>query len=89
MKLELRKVCLPLSEFALEIDTEMSAERTAIFGPSGAGKTSLLERIAGLRAASCELVRFNGVTFADSVRCCSLGNVGSVMCRRMIRFFPT
>ena len=66
MKLELRKVCLPLSEFALEIDTEMSAERTAIFGPSGAGKTSLLEVIAGLRAASCELVRFNGVTFADS-----------------------
>jgi len=66
MKLELRKVRLPLSEFALEIDTEMSAERTAIFGPSGAGKTSLLEVIAGLRAASCELVRFNGVTFTDS-----------------------
>ena len=47
MKLELRKVRLPLSEFVLEADVEIASDRTAIFGPSGAGKTSLLEDIAG------------------------------------------
>ncbi len=66
MKLELRKVRLPLSQFILEIDAEITSPRTIIFGPSGAGKTSLLELIAGLRAADCELIRFNGVTFADT-----------------------
>jgi len=66
MKLELRNVRLHLSEFVLEVDTELTSARTAIFGPSGAGKTSLLEIIAGLRDARCELVRFNDVTFADA-----------------------
>jgi len=66
MKLSLGKVRLPLSGFVLEVDTEMAAVRTGIFGPSGAGKTSLLETIAGLREASCELIRFNETTFADA-----------------------
>jgi molybdate transport system ATP-binding protein len=66
MRLELREVKLPLSEFVLEVDAELTSPRTTIFGPSGAGKTSLLELIAGLRAADCELIRFNGVTFADA-----------------------
>jgi molybdate transport system ATP-binding protein len=69
MKLELRQVRLPLSEFVLEADVEITSDRTAIFGPSGAGKTSLLEVIAGLRKADCELIRFNEVTFADSKSC--------------------
>jgi molybdate transport system ATP-binding protein len=66
MNLELRNLRLPLSEFTLEADTNITAARTAIFGPSGAGKTSLLEAIAGLREAQCDLIRFNGVTFSDS-----------------------
>jgi molybdate transport system ATP-binding protein len=66
MKLELRKVLLQLSEFALEVDTSIASARTAIFGPSGAGKTSLLEIIAGLREPRCDLICFNGTTFADS-----------------------
>ena len=66
MKLALRNVRLPLSEFLLEVDAEMTAARTAIFGPSGAGKTSLLEIIAGLRDARCDLIRFNDVTFAEA-----------------------
>jgi molybdate transport system ATP-binding protein len=66
MKLELRNVRLELSAFALEVDLEITAERTGIFGPSGAGKTSLLETIAGLRAATCDAIRFNGTTFADA-----------------------
>ena len=43
MKLELRNVRLQLSDFMLEVDTSMASDRTAIFGPSGAGKTSLLD----------------------------------------------
>ncbi|HEY2801447.1 MAG TPA: ATP-binding cassette domain-containing protein [Chthoniobacterales bacterium] len=68
MKLELREVRLPLSGFVLEIDTEMTAARTGIFGPSGAGKTSLLETIAGLRESRCEVIRFNETLFADCRR---------------------
>ncbi len=49
MKLELRKVVLPLGEFALELDLELEGPVTVVCGPSGAGKTSLLELIAGLR----------------------------------------
>lgn len=43
---------LPLANFALDIDASFESRVTAIFGPSGAGKTSLLDAIAGLRAVS-------------------------------------
>ena len=49
MSLTLRNVSLPLEEFSLELDLEIPAQVTAIFGPSGAGKTSLFDLIAGLR----------------------------------------
>lgn len=49
MNLLLKNVSLPLAEFSLEIDLEICQQVTAIFGPSGAGKTSLLDLIAGLR----------------------------------------
>lgn len=65
MKLSLGKIRLPLAGFELAVDLELTAERTGIFGPSGAGKTSLLETIAGLRVVTCEAIRFNGVNFAD------------------------
>jgi molybdate transport system ATP-binding protein len=68
MKLELGNVRLPLSEFVLEVDAEITSERTCIFGPSGAGKTSLLEVIAGLRDARCDSIRFNDTTFDDSAQ---------------------
>jgi molybdate transport system ATP-binding protein len=68
MKLDLRNVRLPLSAFTLEIDLEISAQRTGIFGPSGAGKTSLLEIVAGLRPATCDEIRCNGIVFADRSR---------------------
>ena len=81
MKLDLRQVRLPLSGFVLEVDAELTAERTGIFGPSGAGKTSLLETIAGLREARCELIRFNDTTFAKA------GEVMPVR-RRRIGYVP-
>jgi molybdate transport system ATP-binding protein len=40
---------LPLAHFTLEVRCVLSANVTAIVGPSGAGKTSLIESIAGLR----------------------------------------
>jgi molybdate transport system ATP-binding protein len=40
---------LPLADFVLDIDASFRSRVTAIFGPSGAGKTSLLDTIAGLR----------------------------------------
>ncbi len=49
MTLSLEGVRLPLTPFAVELDAVLSAHVTAIFGPSGAGKTSLLEAVAGLR----------------------------------------
>ncbi|MBK7999503.1 MAG: ATP-binding cassette domain-containing protein [Verrucomicrobia bacterium] len=49
MTLKLQNISLPLADFALELDVECHQRVTGIFGPSGAGKTSLLELIAGLR----------------------------------------
>jgi molybdate transport system ATP-binding protein len=49
MSLRLDHVRLPLADFTLEIDATLDRPIVGIFGPSGAGKTSLLELIAGLR----------------------------------------
>ncbi|PYQ26368.1 MAG: molybdenum ABC transporter ATP-binding protein [Acidobacteria bacterium] len=49
MSVVLRDVVLPLAHFTLEVSVAMSARTTALYGPSGAGKTSVLELIAGLR----------------------------------------
>src|SRR5262245_16626145 len=49
MKLEIRQLTLRLKQFTLEVNADLHYARTGIFGPSGAGKTSLLESIAGLR----------------------------------------
>ena len=50
MSLLLKNISLPLADFTLEVDVELRGRVTAVFGPSGAGKTSLLDLIAGLRA---------------------------------------
>jgi molybdate transport system ATP-binding protein len=56
----LRDVVLPLAEFTLDVSLELSARTTALYGPSGAGKTSLLEVIAGLRKPARGTVELNG-----------------------------
>ncbi len=47
--LRLADVRLPLAGFALEVDVTLRGRVVALFGPSGGGKTSLLEVVAGLR----------------------------------------
>jgi molybdate transport system ATP-binding protein len=52
MTLSLQAVRLPLAHFVLEVTFEATSRATGIFGPSGAGKTSVLELIAGIRRPS-------------------------------------
>lgn len=49
MRLQCKNLQLRQGAFLLEIDLEVSGEVIGIFGNSGAGKTSLLEVVAGLR----------------------------------------
>ena len=53
-------ILLPLATFDLSIDLELPQRVTAITGPSGAGKTSLLEMIAGLRKLKSGSIHLDG-----------------------------
>lgn len=66
MKLELRRIELPLGEFPLEMEIELQGPVTAVCGPSGAGKTSLLELIAGLRAPRTARIVLDGRVLQDT-----------------------
>ncbi len=63
--IELRGIVLPLVPFTLEVSLAMRARTTALYGPSGAGKTSLLEVIAGLRAPASGRVLLDGRDVTD------------------------
>ena len=66
MSLSLKNISLPLAPFTLEVNVELHGSVTAIFGPSGAGKTSLLDLIAGLRSAASAFIQLGEHVFADS-----------------------
>lgn len=68
MKLRLENISLPLSDFILEVDVTLERQVTGIFGPSGAGKTSLLDLIAGLRRAKSALIELDDTPLTDSAR---------------------
>ena len=72
MKLAIRQLSLRLQQFTLAVDVDIQDARTAIFGPSGAGKTSLLETIAGLRKPDSAKISFNDQLFDDRSRNYSL-----------------
>ena len=57
---------LPLDRFTLRVVWSTEENSLGVFGPSGAGKTSLLEAIAGLRPAARGRLRVAGRTWLDS-----------------------
>ena len=60
MSVVLRDLAFPLAHFVLDVSLQLDARTTALYGPSGAGKTSVLELIAGLRAPLRGLIELNG-----------------------------
>lgn len=66
MNLLLKNIFLPLAEFPLEMDLEIREQVTAIFGPSGAGKTSLLDLIAGLRHPRSAFIQLEDRVLTDT-----------------------
>ena len=83
MKLLLKNILLPLTDFTLEADIELRSRVTAIFGPSGAGKTSLLDLIAGLRAAQSAFIQLDGEILSDTAK-----NISVATHRRGIGYVP-
>jgi molybdate transport system ATP-binding protein len=60
---------LKQGEFALTIDVRLGAGVTSVFGPSGAGKTTILDAIAGLRRpAAGNITVGNRVVFSSEER---------------------
>lgn len=65
MNLEISGLRLPLAPFELQLDATLAARVTGLFGASGAGKTSLLETIAGLRRPVAGRVSLDGRVLTD------------------------
>jgi len=61
-------IALPLAALDLRVAAALPGGVTAVMGPSGAGKTSLLEAIAGLRPRARGRVRVGDETLLDSAR---------------------
>ena len=51
------RVRLPLAHFVLDVEVRSTARSLGIFGPSGGGKTSLLETFAGWRTPEAGRIR--------------------------------
>ena len=60
------EVFLRQGVFTLEIHEHIDARVVALFGPSGAGKTTVLEAIAGLRTPERGVIRIGARTLFDS-----------------------
>jgi molybdate transport system ATP-binding protein len=61
-------VRLALPAFVLEVEEELASGWTGLVGPSGAGKTSLLELIAGFRRPDSGAIAIHGTPVFDARR---------------------
>jgi molybdate transport system ATP-binding protein len=68
MSVVLRDVVLPLASFTLDVSFAATRRTTALYGPSGAGKTSLLETIAGLRTPISGRIELHGRVVYDAAQ---------------------
>jgi molybdate transport system ATP-binding protein len=68
VNLRLENIRLPLDRFTLSVDVAIHEDATGIFGASGAGKTSLLDLIAGLRRATSARIQLDGEVLTDTAR---------------------
>lgn len=59
---------VPLAAFELRVDWSTPARAIGVFGPSGAGKTSFVEAIAGLRREANGRVVVDGAVWQDDAR---------------------
>lgn len=62
------EVQLGLSVFPLRLDLKIEGSIVAVFGPSGAGKTSMLDLLAGLRKNSSGRITLDDTVLQDSRR---------------------
>ncbi len=62
------RVSLPLDRFELDVGLATDGPATGVFGPSGAGKTSLLETIAGARREARGRIVYGEEVWLDSER---------------------
>jgi molybdate transport system ATP-binding protein len=63
---------IPLADFELDLDASFQARVTSLFGPSGAGKTTILDAIAGLRSVASGEIEINGKTLVSTRRAINL-----------------
>jgi molybdate transport system ATP-binding protein len=66
MSLRLQQLRFALPAFALEVDTTFDRAIVGVFGPSGAGKTILLELISGLRRPAAGKIMLDDTTLFDA-----------------------
>ena len=66
MKLSLEKIEAPVGAIRLQLDLALSHPATGLFGSSGAGKTSLVEIIAGLRRPRTGRFLLDGEVLSDA-----------------------
>jgi len=77
MILELEQVSWSAPDFDLLVNATLEGPVTGLFGPSGAGKTTVLDLIAGLRNPRSGAIRMDGTTL--------VGNGGRVVPPRLRR----
>jgi len=66
LKLVLHRIKMPLAEFELDVNITVTTQVTALCGPSGAGKTSLLDLIAGVRRPVSAFIQLGDRVLTDT-----------------------